>query len=296
MDGKLIRLLLPVLKRLIPAVGCCLVAGCAPKCVATTPPPPVCHRYQAPGLDWALIRRILLVPLENDSPYPQGTNDLREALAARLQLSGRFEIVLTGPDTRIACRDAVRLNGRFDEGELIELAEAYNADAILFGSITQYQPYTPPRVGLSLRLISPTSGSLISSVDGLWDAREGSVADQARAYTAYVLNDGRSLNGCDLALESPAIFRRFACQQAAEALLYPVQLPPTEGSATQPASGFETSTPPQSIPPYPAPYLPPLEPAPPLPGQDPLSMPPALPGVPFDPSEPAVPILPPQTP
>ncbi len=296
MDGKPIRPPLAVLKRLIPVVGCWLAAGCAPKCVATTPPPPVCHRYQAPGIDWSHIRRILLVPLENDSPYPQGTYDVGESLAARLQLSGRFEIVLAGPDTRIACRDAVRLNGRFDEGELIELAEAYNADAILFGSLTQYQPYTPPRVGLSLRLISPASGSLIASVDGLWDAREGSVADQARAYTAYVLNDGRSLNGCDLALESPAIFRRFACQQAAEALLYPVQLPPAEGTAVQPAGGADSGTPPQPIAPYPAPYLPPPEPAPPLPGPDSLSVPPALPGVPFDTGEPAVPILPHQTP
>jgi hypothetical protein len=227
------------------------------------------------------------VPLENESPYPQGTFDLQESLAARMQCAGRFEVVLASPDTHLACRDAVRLNGRFDEAELVELADEHNADAVLFGAITQYQPYAPPRVGLSLRLVSPATGALIASVDGLWDARDRSVADQARWYTALVLNNGQSLTGCDLALESPALFRRFACHQAVDALVSPVQTPATSAPPGQFAPAAQPVAPVQPAEAYPPPVLPPPIPAPPAPSDAPHHQAPTLPALQFDPVEPA---------
>ena len=61
--------------------------------------------------------------------------------------------------------------GQFDELELLRVAREYDAQAILFGKVTQYYPYTPPKIGLSLIMISPAEGVAIASADGLWDAR-----------------------------------------------------------------------------------------------------------------------------
>lgn len=232
------------------------------------------------------MRRILLVPLANDSRYPHATFEFQESLAARLQCAGRFEVVLATPDTHLACHDGVRINGRFDEAELLRLADEHHADAVLFGAITQYHPYLPPRVGLSLRLISPANAALIASVDGLWDARDQVVADQARYYTGHVLNDGQSLMSCELTMDSPALFRRFACHYAVEALVSPVLMPATNAGPTQPMAGsnpISTVQAAQSPTTTAAPFPPPVPPVPP-------SSAPVLPALPIElPDEPSSP-------
>lgn len=271
---------------------CCIVAsGCAKQCQPCPPPAPVCHRYHAPDIDWLSIRRLLLVPLENESSYPHATFEVQESLAARLQCSGRFEVVLASPESYTACHDSVRINGRFDEVELLYLAERYNADAIVFGTITQYQPYSPPRLGLSLRMISPANAVLIASVDGLWDGRDQAVAEQARYYTGNVLNDNESLMACNLTLDSPVLFRRFACHFAVEALVSPVLAPVMNTGPPQPAPGGNPNAAVQATPPaastvvsYPPP-VPGVSPAPPNPAPPnpaPPNSVPTLPALPIE--------------
>lgn len=261
--------------------------GCAKPCPPSCPPVPVCHQFHAPGFDWSTVRRILLVPLSNDSTYPHSTFEFQETLAARLQCSGRFEVVIAPREAQLACRDAVRIYGSFDEAELLEIAEDYHADAICFGTITQYQPYAPPRVGLSLRLISPGSAAVISSVDGLWDSRDKSVAEQARAYAALTLNDDQSLLACDITSGSPILFRRFACHYAVEALVNPVQYPEMgspsiQQVSTQPASNAAPGAP--TLQPQPAPpdtVYPPLVPPVPMESSE-ASTVPVLPTLPVE--------------
>lgn len=283
--------------------ACAIATGCATPPPPAAPPPPSCHQFQAQGFDWSVVRRILLVPFENDSSYPHATFEMQESLAAQLQFAGRFEVILAKPGACLACRSAVRENGCFDEAELLDAAESYHADAILFTTITQYQPYTPPRVGLSLRLVRPQDGAVFAAVDGLWDARDCAVAQQARSYAMLVLNTEHSLLACDLAIESPSLFRRFACHNAVEALVNPVPYPPA--GDVQPASGIQPTpagpppagqpgaTPQVPTPMNPAfntPYPPPMPPAdlsvPPDPAIPPPALPVALPDGPTLPKAP----------
>jgi hypothetical protein len=246
-----------------------------------------------------------LDPLENESPYPQAIPEIQEALIEQMQCAGRFEVVPASPYGHVSCHDTVRVNGRFDEAELLALADQYHADAILFGTITQYHPYSPPRVGLSLRLIIPADGALAASMDGIWDARDKSVADEARCYNALALKGGDSVLGCELTLESPALFRRYACRQAVEALVNPAP-PPGSQMGLNPGVPipYAPGVLPQS---QPAPFSPMQAPAFPmegLPVAPPLLPPPLLAPAPDDPasasqSPPAgepVPISPPAPP
>ena len=202
--------------------GCLITSCCATAKRPSTPRAPACSQFRMPGFEWSFVRRILLVPLANESASPHAPTELQDALAARLQCSGRFEVVLPASDVRVTCLDTVRTNGRFDEAELLRLAAEYQVDAVLFGTVTQYQPYAPLRIGLSLRLISPSDAAVIASVDGLWDARDKSVAEQARSYHSLVLGSDRALLGDDVVLESPHLFQRFACHEAVTALIGPV--------------------------------------------------------------------------
>jgi hypothetical protein len=160
------------------------------------------------------------MPLANQTSYPKVMDEIRTNLATELQRAGRFEIVVaTHEDAGTRAQD-VFTHGQFNELEILRVAREYQADAVLFANVTQYHPYSPPRVGVSLLLVSPAEGIAIASIDGLWDAREGNTAAQAQAYFKQTQNWSRSLFGADRIIESPDVFQRFVCQQISVSL-YP---------------------------------------------------------------------------
>ena len=161
------------------------------------------------------------MPLANQTAYPKVADEMQTNLAAELQRAGRFDIVVaTREDNGARARD-VFARGQFDEVELLRVAREYQAEAVLFGQVTQYHPYNPPRVGLSLLMISPAEGIVIASSDGLWDAREAGTAEQAKQNFKQSLSWPQSVVGADRVLESPDVFQRFVSYQVAQSLVPP---------------------------------------------------------------------------
>ena len=208
--------------------------GCAHrrvKTVAMVDPAPY-QQFVAPNFDWSTVKRVLVMPLANQTAYARASTELQANLAAELQRAGRFDVVVATQEDAGARAREVFSKGTFDELELLRLAREYDAQAVLFGQVTQYHPYAPPRVGLSLVMISPAEGVAIASADGLWDARELTTARQAHAYLQQKLSWRQGLLGIDRALESPDVYQRFVCQQIATSLNPPdAQLPATPSLA-----------------------------------------------------------------
>lgn len=177
------------------------------------------QQYLDPRVDWSSIQRVVLMPLANQTAYPRIAEEMQTNLAAELQRVGRFDIVVaTREDPGAKARD-IFANGRFDEVELLRVAREYQAQAVLFGQVTQYHPYNPPRVGLSLLMIHPAEGIAIASAEGLWDARESETAAQAKRLYAQSLSWPQSVLGHDRVLESPDVFQRFVSHQIASSLI-----------------------------------------------------------------------------
>jgi hypothetical protein len=198
-------------------------AGCA--LWQKLPAPPSCAAYHAPGFDVNSLCRVLLVPFANESCFPCAAEEIRNALAAELQCLGRFEVVVPPPCPDLSPFQLVHAQGHFDEELCIQAARLYKADAILTGAVTQYRPYPPPHIGLTLQLLRPAEGVVIASVDGLWDARHKELADATREYYREAHLFQPPLNS-DLALASPQLFQRFVCHDVVEALMQPIALPP----------------------------------------------------------------------
>ena len=196
-----------------------VIAGCAHVGGRDAPCLPTFSRYRAAHFDWNSVRRILLMPLDNESAEPRAADEIRNALAAVLQSTGRFEAVIAPLEARLACSEAVRVGGRFDEAEMLEIAVQHQADAILCGAVTQHRSYAPPRIGLSLRLVSTAEATVIASVDGLWDAGDEAIAEQARCYHDQTATETPSLLGSEIILASPHLYRRFVCHAAVQALV-----------------------------------------------------------------------------
>jgi hypothetical protein len=227
-------------------------SGCAhdhsTAAVAATAP---FQQYVDPRTDWSAIQRVVLMPLANQTAYPKVADEMQTNLAAELQRAGRFDIVVATRDDPGARARDVFSNGRFDEVELLRVAREYQAQAVLFGQVTQYHPYNPPRVGLSLLMIHPAEGIAIASSEGLWDARETETAAQAKQLYGQSLSWPQSVLSTERVLESPDVFQRFVSQQIASSLIPPSA--PAALSVTNESQGFvlpvsNTSTPP-SVPP-----------------------------------------------
>ena len=208
----------------------CLHPGCAHRPVPTpvvSEPAPY-QQFVAQNFDWSTVKRVVLMPMANQTAFAHASNELQANLAAELQRAGRFDVVVATQEDAGARAREIFSRGTFDELELLRIAREYDAQAVLFGKVTQYHPYAPPRVGLSLIMISPAEGVAIASADGLWDAREMTTARQAHAYLQQKLSWRQGLLGVDRVLESPDVYQRFVCQQIA------LSMNPPEGGGAMP--------------------------------------------------------------
>ena len=163
-------------------------------------------QFMAPNFNWQSVQRIVLLFPANQSNYPKANRELQANLAAEIQRAGRFEVVTAPYDDPGARAQDVFADGMFNELEVLRIAREYQADAVMFANVTQYFAYSPPRIGLSLLIVSPTEGVAIGSVSGLWDSREVNTTKQAQAYFKQNLNWSRSLFA---ARTSHRIARRF---------------------------------------------------------------------------------------
>ena len=58
---------------------------------------PVTAQYHAAGFSWASVKRVLVVPLANESQYTRAGEEVGRALSAELQQLGQFEVVAPPP-------------------------------------------------------------------------------------------------------------------------------------------------------------------------------------------------------
>lgn len=99
------------------------------------------------------LSRVAIVPFFNQSQEPT-VDGRRFALAyySELQKIPGFEVVPVGVAERAVSEQGLTLNKPADA---VELARTLNVDAVVVGAVTDYDPYYPPRVGLSVRWYSP---------------------------------------------------------------------------------------------------------------------------------------------
>jgi len=180
--------------------------------------PPLYHEYHIGHFDWASVRRILVMPLAIESGYSQSAEDVRASLITELRKLCAFDVVIAPVDLSEPTCQEIRSEGEFDEVELIQIGHRYQVDAVLIGAVTEYRAYPPPRVGMSVQLISVGEAAVIAGVDGVCDARDQGTIDQAREFFQETSQVSFNLLGKDLVQWSPDQFNRYVCHQVASTL------------------------------------------------------------------------------
>lgn len=179
------------------------------------------HVYNAfvnKDFDWRDVRRIVIMPLANQGEYTEASDEMLRTLAPELQNMGDFEVVVGRRESNRNKSDIILTSGQFDELEVLQIARDYNAQAVVFGKITEYRPYGSPVVGMRLVIVSADEGVAIAGIDGVWDAREQRVLDEAVSYYNSQLALDGNVAGQDIIFESPVVFRKYVSHDIGIAL------------------------------------------------------------------------------
>jgi len=195
------------------------------------PPPPVTYStYRQDGWDWGNVARVVVLTPRNESAYTRADTEFQAALTSELQRLGRFEVVAAPIDENANLSTVAHRGGSFDERTLLNIARTTRADVVILPTVTQYSPYPRPRMGVVLQAVAPVDAKVIASVDGLWDATDGGIGEQVRAFyrqrakplPPFIRNHEIVADdnfAADIALDSPALFQRWVASVTSRLLV-----------------------------------------------------------------------------
>ncbi len=158
----------------------------------------------------SLPRRVVIVAFENQTVYPGVEQNMELQLAAGFRQAGLFEVVDAGSQMRTPCRWQHITRGDYPVRLLADSFNRFSADAVLFGAVTNYQPYAPMSLGITLHLVDTRQGLTLASFDGQW-----TVADpmQRRAFEHYLSQREIGPAWADVYEQSPTAFGEFVVDQ-----------------------------------------------------------------------------------
>jgi TolB-like protein len=173
--------------------------------------------FSNPKRDMRQVARILLVEPANLSSNPQVsadfTNNLSRAIE-RKSLFGQTVIYRKEPAFRKYQLD-------YEKSPLDTLKEVYKAfgcDAILTGTIRDYQTYPRLAISVRLRLIDLTDGELIWAMEQVWDTTDKELEKRMRGFFDTEMRGGYEPLNWKMGLVSPNVFLKFVCYEVGETL------------------------------------------------------------------------------
>jgi hypothetical protein len=186
-------------------------------CKASVKPLRTSPSFRSEELAALPLRRVVLVPLEDEAHAGMARIAVQTAVAHEFEKSTSAEIIAIDPMSHmeVAKQDPPRRSGQYQLEAILQLATRHGADAVLFGAITAYRPYSPQHLGIRLDLISAESGMLLWSVYSDFDMADADANHTLeRAYLRQASSPASTLSW-EQAQNSPA---RVAALVASEAV------------------------------------------------------------------------------
>lgn len=174
----------------------------------------------ASDFDTYKIHRVGLLPVLGRGVDREHSEILQSAFYTELSLQTPFEIVPIGPtDLEEINQTESYIRGSYEPKMIIDLARRFRFDAMLVGTVVDYQFYSPQRLSVEMELVATETGAAIWSSSVQLDSTSQRVHDALRAFysksDAIQNADGQ---GWEIALLSPRLFSQFAAWQIARML------------------------------------------------------------------------------
>ncbi|MFG0319658.1 MAG: hypothetical protein ACF8XB_20465 [Planctomycetota bacterium JB042] len=183
-------------------------------------PLPEPRAFRDSSIDYGMVRRVLALPLIDESGHGAPTVVVSEALGDSIARLRRFEVVRPNAADASLKADAGPLaSGRIPVSTIIDLGRRYGVDAVLFGTISRYRPYAPPSLAIGASLIDVHTGKVLWSVSDFVDATDSKTAVSIeRWFEKNAAQDGTVFDR-EIVATSPRWFARFASDRVAGTLV-----------------------------------------------------------------------------
>lgn len=192
-----------------------LVPGCM---IGNNNAPGTDHYYLTPQNNLSTVGKIAIVELYNHSHYPQIAVDTTEALFPALQKKQISSLTVVRQDDSAWRSLGLDSDGPYTITQLAAINEALRCDAVLVGTVTQYQPYPHMILGLRLKLVDLRSGQLIWALEQIWDTADQTTEDRIREYFRRQMRSGYGPLREELVSISTIKFIRFVAYEVSETL------------------------------------------------------------------------------
>lgn len=174
--------------------------------------------YINPHKNLRSIGRVALVELDNNSGYPHISTDLTDALFVAMQKQQIFGLTIISQDNPDWRGLQENLDSLQALKRLLAMRDTLKCNAILVGTITQYQPYPRMAMGLRLKLLDLTDGQLLWGIEQVWDCADGSIQTRIGDYFKSEKRSGFAPVQEQLVAISSLQFGKFVAFEVAETL------------------------------------------------------------------------------
>ena len=174
------------------------------------------HFYIDPAANLRTIGKVVIVEFDNRSTNPEISASTTEALNEALQKKHMFAVRTVHPiDDEWQSLDIENITS-FAPKELVILRQELNADAIIFGSVTQYYPYPHLLMGLNLKMVDLRRGKTVWAMEQVWDSSDKSLEIRMKRYSADQMRTGYQPLDWQLFITSPRAFNKFIAAEIAQ--------------------------------------------------------------------------------
>lgn len=169
------------LRKILIAAVLSFVSGCS--ITYYLPATPSANRYyRNPSKNITTLGRVALIELENNSAYPEISEDVTEMIFHQMQKEQVFGMTIIGSEDREWKNLQIPVEGPKNIKELAAIRETFNCNALLTGTVTEYEPYPHLCIGLRVKMIDLTDGKLIWGFEQIWDSADKNVQKRIKNY------------------------------------------------------------------------------------------------------------------
>ncbi len=153
------------------------------------------------------------------TPQSEAATEVQAGIIAELRQDGPFEAVFYQPPKGRWLQGALELRTTeaLPSQLLQDVQRQTSAEAILFSSLSTYQPYPPLRIGIKLTLVRVHDGAVLWQFDDGFNAGEAATLNDARKYLRESLGIETDPPPA-LSVDSPQRFIRYGVSRAVRLL------------------------------------------------------------------------------
>lgn len=162
--------------------------------------------------------RIAIVELQNDSSYPQMSNDITEALFQSLQKKQVFGLTMVRQRDPLWKSLQLEPDATYTLDQMAAIRQTLKCDGVLIGTITEFKPYPHMAAGLRLKLIDLTQGELLWALEQVWNSSDKITEQKIKKYLNETKSSSLKKSNERITSMSPLEFIRYVSFEVAQTL------------------------------------------------------------------------------